>query len=90
MDKGYDYPVAGELCRAFDLVPHVRPRGEEAQDVKRKRGRKARRWVVERTLGWLNRFRRLLIRWEKDDAYHVGFLHLAFGIIAYRRAGLFG
>ncbi len=90
LDKGYDYPIVRELCALFGLTPHIRPRGREAKDIKRKRGRKARRWVVERTHSWLNRFRRLLIRWEKDDFYHLGMLHFACGIITFQRSGLFG
>jgi putative transposase len=90
LDKGYDYPIIRELCGLFHFVAHIRPRGEEAEDIKRQRGRKARRWVVERTHSWLNRFRRILIRWEKDDLYHLGMLHLACGIIAYQQAGVFG
>ena len=90
LDKGYDYPIVRELCALFAFVAHIRPRGEEARDIKRRRGRKARRWVVERTHGWLNRFRRLLIRWEKDDFYHLGMLRLACGIITFQRGGLFG
>lgn len=90
LDKGYDYPIVRELAALFDFVAHIRPRGEEANDIKRKRGRKARRWVVERTHSWLNRFRRLLIRWEKDDFYHLGMLHFACGIIVLQRSGLFG
>jgi transposase len=90
LDKGYDYPIVRELCELFAFVAHIRPRGEEAKDIKRRRGRKARRWVVERTHSWLNRFRRLLIRWEKDDFYHLGMLHLACGIIAIQQSGLFG
>jgi len=90
LDKGYDYPIIRELCALFGFVPHIRARGEEAKDIKRKRGDKARRWVVERTHSWLNRFRRLLIRWEKDDLYHLGMLHFACGVIAFQRSGLFG
>lgn len=90
LDKGYDYPIIRELCGLFGFVAHIRPRGEEAKDLQRKRGQKARRWVVERTHSWLNRFRRILIRWEKVDDYHLGMLHLACGIIAFQQAGLFG
>jgi putative transposase len=90
LDKGYDYPIVRELCDLFDFVAHIRPRGEEAKDIRARRGRKARRWVVERTHSWLNRFRRLLTRWEKDDVYHLGMLHFACGIIACQQAGLFG
>ena len=49
LDKGYDYPIIRELCASFGFVAHIRARGEEARDIKRQRGYKARRWVVERT-----------------------------------------
>jgi putative transposase len=45
--------------------------------MERNRKRKARRWVVERTLGRLHRCRRLLIRWEKKAENHLAFLSLA-------------
>jgi putative transposase len=50
---------------------------------------KARRWVVERAHSWMNRFRRILVRWEKKTVTYVAMLHFAFGIIAWRAAGLF-
>ena len=53
-------------------------------------GFKARRWVVERAHSWMNRFRRLLIRWDKKPANYLAFLHFACGLIAFRAAGLFG
>lgn len=90
LDKGYDYPIVRELCQLFHFTPHLRARGEETQDLKRRRGHKPRRWVVERTHSWLNRFRRILIRWEKVDDYHRGMLHFACGIIAFQQAELFG
>lgn len=67
----------------------MRPRGEEAQAIKREAGFKARRWVVERAHSWLNRFRRLLARWEKKPLNYLAFLHFACGLIAFRSAGLF-
>ncbi len=71
------------------FTPHIRSRGEEAKDI-RENGIKARRWVVERTLSWLNRFRRLRIRWEKKAENYLAMLHLAFAINCFRSAGLFG
>jgi GH35 family endo-1,4-beta-xylanase len=35
-----------------------------------------RRWMVERTIGWLQHFRRLCIRWERSTMMFQGFLHL--------------
>ncbi len=90
LDKGYDYDEVRDILRAFGLTPHIRPRGEEAQAIKRQAGFKARRWVVERSHSWMNRFRRLLVRWDKKPENYLAFLHFACGLIAFRAAGLFG
>ncbi len=90
LDKGYDYDDVRELAKEFGYTLHLRTRGEEAQDLKRKIGFKARRWVVERTHSWMNRFRRILIRWEKKAANYLALLHLACGLITYRCSGLLG
>jgi len=68
----------------------MRSRGEEAKEIAREAGKRARRWVAERSHSWLNRFRRLLIRWEKKPEQYLAFLHVACGLIALRAAGLFG
>jgi transposase len=49
-----------------------------------------RRWVVERAHSWMNRFRRLLVRWDKKPQNYLAFLHFACGLLALRAAGLFG
>jgi putative transposase len=88
LDKGYDYEEVRRRTRRFGYTPHIRTRGEEAQAKKQRRGAKARRWVVERTHSWYNRFRRILVRWEKKPKNYEGMLHLASAIIAYQQAGL--
>ncbi len=90
LDKGYDYEEVRATLRAFGFTAHIRSRGEEAKEIAREAGRRARRWVVERSHSWLNRFRRLLIRWEKKPEHYLAFLHFACGLIALRAAGLFG
>jgi len=90
LDKGYDYDEARDLAKEFGYTTHIRARGEEAQAIKRQAGFKARRWVVERTHSWMNRFRRILIRWEKKTENYLALLHLVCAVIAYRGAGLFG
>ena len=74
----------------FGFTAHIRSRGKEAQASKREAGFKARRWVVERTHSWLNRFRRILIRWDKSPDNYIAFLHFACALIALRAAGLLG
>ena len=90
LDKGYDYDEVRDLAEEFGYTAHIRARGEEAQAIKHEAGFKARRWVVERTHSWMNRFRRILTRWEKKAANYLGLLHFVLGIITYRCSGLFG
>jgi transposase len=88
-DKGYDSHAVRQAGRRRRYVVHIPRKGEDATTPKRKHG-KARRWVVERTHSWINRARRLLIRWEKKAVNYVGFLHLQFAITALRTAGVLG
>jgi len=90
MDKGYDYAEVRDTLSEFGFTAHIRARGEEARALKEEAGFKARRWVVERAHSWMNRFRRLLIRWDKQPANYLAFVHFACGLIAFRAAGLFG
>jgi putative transposase len=90
LDKGYDYEEVRDTVREFGFTAHIRARGEEAQVLKRQAGFTARRWVVERTHSWLPRFRRVLIRWDKQANNYLAFLHFACALIAFRAAGLFG
>lgn len=84
LDKGYDYADAERAVRDRGVTPHIRRRGEPAL-VGRVHG-KPRRWVVERTNAWHNRFRGLLIRWECRGELYQGLLHLACGLIAFAQA----
>jgi transposase len=90
LDKGYDDAEVRATLREFGFTAHMRTRGEEAQGRKRRAGFRARRWVVERTHSWMNRFRRVLIRWDKPVDNYLAFLHFACALIAFRAAGLFG
>ena len=90
LDKGYDYPQVRALVEMWGYTAHIRSRGEEKLEKAAIPGYRARRWVVERTHSWLNRFRRLLIRWEKDVGNYLGMLHFACAWITFRAAGVVG
>lgn len=90
LDKGYDYAEVRATLAEFGFTAQIRSRGEEAQALKQEAGKRARRWVVERSHSWLNRFRRLLVRWDKKPQHYLAFLHFACALIAFRAAGLFG
>jgi len=70
-DKGYDFGRCRKALRARSIIARIARRGIESSQ---RLGRY--RWVVERTLSWLNRYRRLRIRYERRDDTHQAFLHL--------------
>jgi putative transposase len=90
LDKGYDYDAVRETLEAWGYTAHICCRGEDTQAMGEIPGYRARRWVVERTHSWMNRFRRLLIRWEKKVANYLALLHFACAWITFRAAELFG
>jgi transposase len=89
LDKGYAGEPVDREVRKRGYQPHVPCKSNQASKPTHRRS-KARRWKVERTHSWLNRARRLLIRWEKKVANYLGFLHLQFAIVALRAAKVLG
>jgi putative transposase len=65
--------------------PHIKQRKEECAAKKQKPGYKPRRWVVERTHSWLNRFRKLLVSFEKTETSYLALLSLAAALICWRQ-----
>lgn len=77
-DRGYDsQPHRDQLARrgiASQLAKRGRPHGS---------GLGRTRWVVERTLAWLHRFRRLAVRYERRPCIHEAFLTLACSLVCW-------
>ena len=90
LDAGYDYKTVRQTLDEWGYTAHIRSRHQEASERAAIPGYRARRWVVERSHSWMNRFRRLLIRWEKKSENYLAFVHLACAWIAFRAARLFG
>lgn len=87
-DKGYAGEPAQQTIKDHDYIPHVKQRGEEIQEKKTNPLYKARRWVVEVAHSWFNRFRKLLVRYEKLTETYEALLHMAAAIIAFRKTGI--
>ena len=85
LGKGFDCDEPRALADEFAFALHLRSRGGEAW-AKRHARAQARRWVVERTHSWLNRFRSILIRWAKKPANCFALLHFACGLTTWRHA----
>ena len=88
-DKGYSGEPAQQAIKERNYIPHVKQRGEEIQEKRDNPAYKARRWIVEVTHSWFNRFRKLLVRYEKLTETYEALLHMAAAIIAFRKAGIF-
>ena len=88
LDRGYDYDACRATARAHGYVPHIPPKASAAHplpppgDPDR---HPPRRWVVEVAHAWFNRFRRLLIRWEKQADNYLALVQLAAVLIIYRK-----
>jgi transposase len=88
LDKGYAGEPALETVVLRGFIPHIRSRGEEKTELIHHPGYKARRWVVEVAHSWINRFRKLLVRYEKLTTTYLGLLMFACAFIAFRKAGV--
>ena len=85
LDKGYDNPTGHAAAKEANYTPHIRRIGEEKLDEKGRKRHKARRWVVERTHGWLSKCRAILVRYAKKSSNYLGIIQLACGLLWYRR-----
>ena len=79
LDAGYVGKAAEVSERGY--VPHIRPRGEKVDEIQRNPDFVPRRWVVEAFHSWLNRFRKLVPRYEKTDLSHCALLDLAAAMV---------
>ncbi len=84
-DAGYKGSPAHQVIEERNYQPHVKQRREEAQEKMRNPKNIPRRWVVERTHSWFNRFRKLLVSFEKSKESFLGLLSLAAAIICWRQ-----
>ena len=87
-DAGYRGRPALLIIETHGYIPHIVDRRDEADAKQRDPTKKARRWVVEVCHSWFNRFRKLLVRYEKLERSFVALNHLAAAIIAFRNVPL--
>jgi transposase len=81
-DKGYDFARCRRALRRRGIRARIARRGVESKE---RLGR--HRWVIERTAAWLNRCRRLVIRYEHRADIHLAFLQLGCALISLRFLG---
>ena len=86
LDKGYDPHKLKAAILRRRIIPHIRRRGEPLLACHRG---KPRRWVVKRTHSWHNRYRGLLIRWERHGRNYLALVPPASAMIAIRSSLVF-
>lgn len=89
-DPAFDTREARKTCFNHGLLPNIpeNPRNRIAQ----KRGRKRlfdtdiykRRFTSERSFAWIDKFRALLIRFDRKDVHFLDAHHIAFALINLR------
>ena len=87
-DKGYDSDALRDRLagRGIELIePYRSNKKRWPRYDGRKMRRYKRRWKVERTFAWLNNYRRLVVRWDRDLTIYNGFFHLACLMITRRQ-----
>jgi putative transposase len=85
LDKAYDNPTGHLAAESHAYQPHIRRIGEEKLDATKRKRHPARRWVVERTLGWLSKCRAILVRYAKRSWIYLGLIKLACILLWFRR-----
>lgn len=88
-DKGYDFDECRRAATDRGYTPHIRSRGEEQRERKEHTDYQPRRWVVEVLHSWMNRFRKVLIRFEELESSALALLEFACAYIVLKRAKTF-
>ena len=88
LDAGYTGEPARQTVISHGLIPLVKGRGEEIIEKAADSNFKVHRWVVGVCHSWINRFRKLLVRFEKSARSYLGLLMFACSFIAFRKCDL--
>ena len=87
-DRGYDSNAVRRFLKRRRIQPIIPARSNNTQATDqdgRCLRRYRRRWIVERTIGWLGNFRRLTVRYDRLLATYGGFFHLACALLVLKR-----
>jgi transposase len=88
LDAGYAGEPTLETVVLRGFIAHIRSRGQERAEQKQNPACHARRWVIEGAHSWMNRFCKILVRFEKQAVSYNGLLLFACAFIAFRKANV--
>lgn len=89
-DKGYDAKWLRDAIRKRNITPYIPKRrkigqSEQPSYNKKIQAQYATRWIVERTNAWLQNYRRITVRWDRNCDNYEAFIELACILICLRR-----
>lgn len=87
LDAGYTGAEHKKSVESYGYIPHIRPRGEEISEKEKNPDFIPRRWIVEVAHSWFNRFRKILVKFEKKADNYLALLQFAASIICFRKIG---
>lgn len=85
LDRGYDYQACRQSAEIRGYIPHIPDRNAPLPSPDDPNRHPPRRWVVEVSHSWFNRFRGILIRWAKSSQSYLGFIQIAACLIIGRK-----
>ena len=77
-----------ESITSLGMIPHIRSRGEEI--IEKKKNKTPKRWVIERTMSWVNQYRKLRTRWERKIINYEALCHFAFAVMIFGKIDVLG
>ena len=89
-DSSFDTRTVRKMLWNYGVIPNIAENKRNRKSMKRGRKRHfnqtayKNRFAIERTFAWIDKFRTLLIRFERKDVYWLGFHYLAFTLINLR------
>ena len=91
-DSAFDTKDARKVCFNHGVIPNIAENKRNRKNPKRGRKRMfnpevyKHRFESERTFAWVDKFKRLLVRFERKDAYFFRFHCIAFAMINLRNS----
>lgn len=95
LDSGFDSIVNSQLVSEIGMLPVIKPNLRNTKDKKiiKKRTRAFKKWeriyrlrhAIERSFAWEDKYRKLVIRYERLEATFNGFRYLAATMINFRK-----
>lgn len=88
LDSAYDSKRTHVILFNYYYVPRVTPNPRNTKSLVRPIKSEKKRWIVESAHSWMNRFRRLLVRFEKKASNYFALMQFSLSITTFNKLGI--